>query len=347
MAEATAVLVMAYGTPRTLDEVEPYYTDIRRGRPPPPELLEELVSRYRAIGGHSPLYEITEAQRRGLESRLGGIPTWLGQKHAAPFIPDAMASMAAAGIEMAVGLVLAPHYSSMSIGDYAARARAAGEAAGDGPVVQVIPSWHLEPGYIGWLAGRVREALASLPGPARLGATVIFTAHSLPARILEQGDPYPEQLAQTAEAVARELDLDEGSGGRRDRGGGGGRVTWTTGWQSAGRTAGPWIGPDVLDVMEDAVAGGASGIVICPCGFVADHLEVLYDIDIECSARARELGISLTRTRAPNDDPAFLDVLASVVRRALAGEGETIGGSGEIRRGDVKGVPVAGWEPGP
>jgi len=310
MAEATAVLVMAYGTPRSLDEVEPYYTDIRRGRPPPPELLDELVGRYRAIGGHSPLFEITEAQRQGLESRLGGIPTWLGQKHAAPSIPDAVASMAAAGIEDAVGIVLAPHYSSMSIGDYAARTRAAAEAAGGRPIVEVIRSWHLEPGYVRWLAERVHEAIASLPGEARTRAIVIFTAHSLPARILSQGDPYPEQLAQTAEAVAREAGLDSGSD----------RVTWTIGWQSAGRTADPWIGPDVLDVIGDAHSGGATGIVICPCGFVADHLEILYDVDIECKARAEKLGVPFARTRAPNDDPVFLDVLATVLRRAL-GEG--------------------------
>ncbi|MDQ3532805.1 MAG: ferrochelatase [Actinomycetota bacterium] len=304
MAEASAVLVMAYGTPRSLDEVEPYYTDIRRGRPPPPELLDELVGRYRAIGGHSPLFEITEAQRQGLESRLGDIPTWLGQKHAAPSIPDAVTSMAAAGIEDAVGIVLAPHYSSMSIGDYAARARTAAEETGGRPIVEVIRSWHLAPGYIRWLAERVHEAVASLPAEARTRATVIFTAHSLPARILSQGDPYPEQLAQTAEAVAREAGLDN----------------WMIGWQSAGRTAEPWIGPDVLEVMDDAHSSGATGIVICPCGFVADHLEILYDVDIECSARAEKLGVPFARTRAPNDDPVFLDVLATVVRRAL-GEG--------------------------
>ncbi len=295
---------MAYGTPRSLDEVEPYYTDIRRGRPPPPELLDELVGRYRAIGGHSPLFEITEAQRQGLESRLGDIPTWLGQKHAAPSIPDAVTSMAAAGIEDAVGIVLAPHYSSMSIGDYAARARTAAEETGGRPIVEVIRSWHLAPGYIRWLAERVHEAVASLPAEARTRATVIFTAHSLPARILSQGDPYPEQLAQTAEAVAREAGLDN----------------WMIGWQSAGRTAEPWIGPDVLEVMDDAHSSGATGIVICPCGFVADHLEILYDVDIECSARAEKLGVPFARTRAPNDDPVFLDVLATVVRRAL-GEG--------------------------
>ena len=320
MAEATAVLVMAYGTPRSLDEVEPYYTDIRRGRPPPPELLDELVGRYRAIGGHSPLFEITEAQRQGLESRLGGIPTWLGQKHAAPSIPDAVASMAAAGIEDAVGIVLAPHYSSMSIGDYAARARTAAEETGGRPIVEVIRSWHLEPGYIGWLAERVHEAVAFLPAEARTRTTVIFTAHSLPARILSQGDPYPELLAQTAEAVARKARLDRWSG---DRAGGSGsdRATWTIGWQSAGRTADPWIGPDVLEVMDDAHSSGATGIVICPCGFVADHLEILYDVDIECSARAEKLGVPFARTRAPNDDPVFLDVLATVVRRALGEDG--------------------------
>lgn len=314
MAKATAVLVMAYGTPRNLDEVETYYTDIRRGRPPPPDLLEELVSRYRAIGGHSPLFEVTESQRKGLENRLDGIPTWLGQKHAAPFISDAVASMAAAGIEKAVGLVLAPHYSSMSIGDYQARARAASEGAGGRPVVEVIRSWHLEPGYLGWLAGRVQETIASLPEEARRRATVIFTAHSLPTRILELNDPYPGQLVETAEAVARQTGLKAS--------GGGGPPSWTTGWQSAGRTADPWIGPDVLHVMDNAAASGATGVVICPCGFVADHLEVLYDVDIECRARAAKLGIPFARTRSPNDDPAFLDALAAVVRRALGGQGE-------------------------
>ncbi len=345
MAETTAVLVMAYGTPRSLDEVEPYYTDIRRGRPPPPELLEELVGRYRAIGGHSPLFEITEAQRKGLEGRLENIPTWLGQKHAAPFIPDAVEAMAAAGIDRAVGLVLAPHYSSMSIGDYAARARAATEAAGGRPVVEVIPSWHLEPGYIGWLGGRVREAIASLPEEARPQTTVIFTAHSLPARILERNDPYPVQLVQTAEAVAERAGLRRSREGRSgsDREGrsGSDRASWTTGWQSAGRTADPWIRPDVADVMDDAACSGATGIVICPCGFVADHLEVLYDVDIECRARAEKLGIPFARTRAPNDDPGFLDVLASVVRRALGGAGPESSAAGRSILEDV-GDPETG-----
>ena len=292
-----AILVMAYGTPRDLDDVEAYYTDIRHGRPPTPELLEELRERYRAIGGRSPLLELTKAQADGVAERAG-VPAFVGQKHAAPFIPDAVADMAREGIERAVGLVLAPHYSAMSIGDYSRRARRAADELGWDGELHIVESWHLEPGYIALLAARVRASISALGVE---DPVVLFTAHSLPERILQANDPYPDQLRETAEAVAAEAGLSR----------------WRVGWQSAGRTADPWLGPDVLEILEEEAARGTTGVVVCPCGFVADHLEVLYDIDIEARAAAEKLGVELARTPSPNTDPAFLDTLAEVVRRYL------------------------------
>jgi ferrochelatase len=294
-----AVLVMAYGTPKGLDDVEAYYTDIRRGRPPSPEQLEELTDRYRAIGGRSPLLEITRRQADGIAERLG-IPAYIGQKHAAPFIPDAIQTMKDAGVTRAVGLVLAPHYSSMSIGDYARRVASATESVGWSGTVEMIESWHREPAFVDLLAGYCKDALSSIPAPDRDRTTVVFTAHSLPASIVAKGDPYPEHLRETAEAVAKQLGLER----------------WQVGWQSAGRTEQEWLGPDVLEVLDELAASAERGIVVCPCGFVADHLEVLYDLDIEAAARARDLGVAFARTRSPNDDPAFLDMLSDVVARA-------------------------------
>lgn len=295
------MIVMAYGTPAGLDDVERYYTDIRHGRPPSPELLAELTARYEAIGGRSPLLEITEAQRIGLEKRLDGVPTYLGQKHSPPFIPDAVRAMADDGVDRIVGLVLAPHYSKMSVGDYRRRVMLARDEARLGAPVDVVESWHVEPGYVDFLAQRVREAAARLPDDARDRHVVVFTAHSLPEAILRGGDPYPEQLQETADAVAAAAGVE----------------SYTVGWQSAGRTADPWLGPDVLEVIERLAGEGARGVIVCPCGFVSDHLEVLYDVDVECVDAARRLGVELVRTESPNDDPAFLDVLATVMRREL------------------------------
>jgi ferrochelatase len=292
---------MAYGTPVDLEDVARYYTDIRRGSPPPPELLEELTNRYRAIGGKSPLLQITTAQVTGLEERLDGVSAYLGQKHSPPFIADAVQQMAADGIESAIGLVLAPHYSSMSVGDYARRAKAAAEQKGWTGDLRMVESWHLEPGYIAHLTERLTAAIETVPEGLRDEALVVFSAHSLPQRILQNNDPYPEQLRETGEAVASRLSL-----GR-----------WRTGWQSAGRTADPWLGPDILEIVETEAAEGTRAIVVCPCGFVSDHLEVLYDLDIEAKQAAAKHGIHLTRTRSPNAHPAFLDALASVVRRSL------------------------------
>ncbi len=297
-----AVLVMAYGTPADLDDVERYYTDIRRGRPPPPELLEELTERYRAIGGRSPLLEITRAQVAGLEERLDGVRAYLGQKHSPPSVADAVEEMARDGIGSAVGLVLAPHFSRMSVGDYERRARLAATEKGWPGRLTMIESWHLEPGYIALLAERVGEAVASLSRETRDEALVVFSAHSLPERILQRNDPYPVQLRETADAVASAAML----------------TRWRCGWQSAGRTEDPWLGPDILEIIEEEAAAGTRAIVACPCGFVADHLEVLYDLDIEARAAATAAGIEFTRTRSPNTDPGFLDAVASVVQRSLA-----------------------------
>lgn len=293
---------MAYGTPASTDDIEAYYTDIRGGRPPSAELLSELTGRYRAIGGHSPLLEITRAQASGIQERLEGVRSFVGQKHAAPTIPDAVRAMSDAGVDEVVGLALAPHYARMSIGDYEKRARAAAQEIGWETTFHMIPSWHLEPAFIALLAERVRAAIEKIAPTKRAETVVLFTAHSLPTSIVAEGDTYPDQLQATAEAVAIAAGL----------------AHWQIGWQSAGRTSVPWLGPDLLEIMVELAAKGAPAVVVCPCGFVADHLEVLYDVDIEARGLAADLDIELVRTASPNHDPAFLDVLASVVDRAFA-----------------------------
>ena len=303
----TAVLAMAYGTPAGPAELEAYYTHIRRGRPPTPELLAGLRRRYEAIGGRSPLLELTRAQVAGIERALGetgrpDVPVALGMKHAAPFIEDAVADLAAGGVRRIVGLVLAPHYSRLSVGEYTERTRAAAAAAAGRPAVSVVPSWHLAPGYLDFLSTALDDTLRALPAQAHAGAHVLFTAHSLPTRILEEDDPYPTQLRETAAAVAARTGLEH----------------WSVAWQSAGRTPEPWIGPDVLQALGEQAAAGASAVVVCPAGFVADHLEVLYDLDIEAAARARELGIAFARTASPNADPRLCGALAQVVLDQLA-----------------------------
>jgi len=300
MSESTAVLAMAYGTPPSPDDLEAYYTHIRRGRRPPPELLAELRERYEAIGGRSPLLEITRAQASGLRDALraaghGDLQVAVGMKHAPPFLEDAAQELA--GAEHVIGIVLAPHYSRMSVQEYGDRVQA---ALGGGPRFTLVRSWATEPGYVRYLATAVGDALARL-GPAAAGAEVIFTAHSLPVRILAAGDRYPDELRATAEAVADAAGLER----------------WSIAWQSAGRTADPWIGPDVREVLPKLVEAGATGVVVCPAGFVADHLEVLYDLDVEAAAEARALGLPFARTAAPNADPALAATLAGVVAAHL------------------------------
>ncbi|CAN5604757.1 ferrochelatase [soil metagenome] len=297
----TAVLLMAYGTPRHPDEIEPYYTDIRRGRPPTPEALADLVARYDAIGGISPLAELTEAQRDGLQAALDQAApdryhVAIGLKHAHPMIEEAVDDLEGQGFTRIIGLVLAPHFSSYSIGQYLGRARRAAEP--HDIEVLGVDSWATEPAFVSFLADDLRERLSHMPPNTK----VVFTAHSLPQRIIDAGDPYPDQLRATAEAVAAELGLGEWS-------------QWTIGWQSAGRTPEPWIGPDILAVIDDlAAADAADGVVVSACGFVADHLEVLYDLDIEARKRAESTGLAFDRTACVNDHPG---VMAALARRII------------------------------
>jgi protoporphyrin/coproporphyrin ferrochelatase len=293
------VLVMAYGTPARPDDITEYYTHIRRGRPPSEEQLRDLAARYEAIGGTSPLRRRTEEQRARLASALesrrpGEFVTALGMKHSEPFIEDGAAELAKAGVEEIVGLVLAPHYSRGSVGEYLERLE---RAAGDlGVRVSPVRSWHLRPELIEFLTSAARAALAGMPATTKL----VFTAHSLPERVLV-GDPYVDQLRESAELVARGLGLNRWAG-------------WGLAWQSAGRTPERWRGPDIDDVIDDLAATGRSeGIVVCPQGFTADHLEVLYDLDIAARRRAEERGLAFARTRSLNDDPQVFSGLADLV----------------------------------
>jgi ferrochelatase len=301
-----AVLLMAYGTPRTRQDIETYYTDIRRGRPPTPEALADLTARYDALGGTSPLAARTEAQRVGLQAALDAIEPGryevsLGLKHAEPKIETAVEAIAAHGFRHIVGLVLAPHYSSFSIGQYLDRATAA--AAPHGITVAGIESWALEPAYLDFITTDLVAKLATMPENTK----VLFTAHSLPQRIVEAGDPYPQELRATAEAVAAKAGLGQWS-------------RWAIAWQSAGRTPEPWLGPDILQVIDDLAgsendAGRTQGVLVSAVGFVADHLEVLYDLDIEAAARAHARGLAFARTACVNDDPTVMTALA---RRVIA-----------------------------
>jgi ferrochelatase len=291
---AVGVVLMAYGTPATPADVGAYYTHVRRGRPPTPEQLADLQRRYDAIGGTSPLLARTQAQARGVQAALdrhGRFTVALGMKHAPPFIEGAVEQLVEVGATRAIGVVLAPHYSRLSVGEYEARARA---AAGERLDIAMVPSWHDAPPYLDALAERVQKALATLPAATE----VVFTAHSLPARIVAEGDPYPEQLHETAAAVA----------GRA------GVTRWRVGWQSAGRTPEPWLGPDILETLSElAAARGVDGVLVCAAGFTSDHLEILYDLDTEARARADQLGLAFARTDSLNDDPRLCEAVASAV----------------------------------
>jgi len=300
----TAVLLMAYGTPRSREEILPYYTDIRRGRPPTDEQLNDLIARYEAIGGLSPLAALTESQRDALQTALNNIApntyhVALGLKHAAPMIEDAVQQLAAEGFTKIIALVLAPHYSSFSIGQYIGRATEA--ATPHGISVVGITSWATEEAFIAFLAADMSAKLASMPANTH----VLFTAHSLPQRIIDAGDPYPAELRSTAVAVAAKIRLQE-------------NTQWSIAWQSAGRTPEPWIGPDILDVIDQLAtqSNPATGVLVSACGFVADHLEVLFDLDIEASHRAEQHGLAFARTECVNDNGAIMNALAHRVHAA-------------------------------
>jgi ferrochelatase len=305
MSRPAGVLVMAHGTPASAEEIGPFYTRIRRGRPPTAEQLADLERRYEAIGGLSPLTERTRAQvdalRADLDARAPGrYAVAYGSKHAEPLIEEGAAALHDLGADPVIALVLTPHGSSMGSGEYFERARRAVEP--ERRLVEV-PPWYAAPALVELLASRVGQAATSLT----LGdeqCPVIFTAHSLPERVRQMGDTYPDQLADSARLVADAAGLED----------------WLVAWQSAGRTPEPWLGPDVRDVIRQlAQDGTADGVVVCPIGFVADHLEVLYDLDVEAAAVATSCGLLFARTASLNDDPRFIGVLADAVQDA-AGE---------------------------
>jgi protoporphyrin/coproporphyrin ferrochelatase len=284
---STAVVLMAYGSPDGIGGIRPYLEDIREGRPVSGEAVAELTERYRRIGGASPLAEITERQRVALERELG-LPVHVGMKHSPPRIAEAVDAALAAGADVVVGVVLAPHYSALSIAGYRERLEAAVRGRAD---VVFVESWHDHGPYLDVLANRVRGT----------DSHVVFTAHSLPERILAMGDPYRDQLLETSRLVAERAGLG----------------SWSFAFQSASATGEPWLGPDILEELDDLHARGVRKVLVAPVGFVSDHLEILWDLDVEARERAAALGLELARIESLNDDPAFIRGLAELVRQAL------------------------------
>jgi ferrochelatase len=286
----TAVIAMAYGSPSRIEDVPAYLQDVRGGRPPRNETVKSLSERYRRIGGVSPLNAVTETQRAALERELG-LPVYVGMKHWEPWIADAVREAVDAGADRLVGLVLAPHYSRISVGGYRERL----ERGIDGTPVEVsfIESWHDHAPFITVLADRVRGTHSH----------VVFTAHSLPARILAENDPYRDQLLETSRLVAERAGLDP--------------MRWSFAFQSESPTGEAWLGPDILDELDRLRAEGVRSVLVFPIGFVADHLEILWDLDIVAQEHARAIGLDLYRVPSLNDDPAFIRALADLVRKRI------------------------------
>jgi ferrochelatase len=298
------VLIMAHGTPSSPDGIEAFYTRIRRGHPPTPELLEDLTRRYLAIGGVSPLTERTAAQVAGITAALerdapGVFDVRFGSKFEAPMLEEPAAAFRDEGFDKVVGIVLAPHSSTMSTDQYMNRAR---ETLGSNVEFVAIGAWYDAPGFLELIASRVNDALATIPTSRHETTDVIFSAHSLPQRVVDVGDTYPDQLLESATRAAALADV----------------PSFDVAWQSAGRTADPWLGPDILVALRDKRENGFTDVVSCPIGFVSDHLEVLFDIDIEAQGVAHEIGLNLVRTASLNDDPVFTSILANVIRQAAA-----------------------------
>ncbi len=301
------LLVMAYGTPYKEDDIERYYTHIRHGRKPSSELLKDLKERYEAIGGISPLAKITLQQAEQLERRLNEIQNeiefkmYLGLKHIEPFVEDAVQQMHADGINEAISIVLAPHFSTFSIQSYNARAKAEAEKLG-GPMIHAIESWYQEPKFIDYWVDKVKEVYEQMSDVEREKAVLIVSAHSLPEKIIAAGDPYPQQLQETADLIAKKAGVQH----------------YAVGWQSAGNTPEPWLGPDVQDLTRHLhKEKGYTSFVYIPVGFVAEHLEVLYDNDIECKNVTDEIGAKYYRPEMPNAQPRFIDALATVVLKQV------------------------------
>ncbi|PRO64994.1 ferrochelatase [Alkalicoccus urumqiensis] len=310
MKKKMGLLVMAYGTPRSEEEIEPYYTHIRRGRKPSQEQLDDLVQRYQDIGGISPLARITTEQAEGLRDELNRryddveFVVYQGLKHIDPFIEDAVLQMKKDGIEEAVSIVLAPHYSTFSVKSYNGRAQEESEQI-KGPKITSVEQWYDEPKFIDFWARGIRETREKMTEEEKKHHCVIFSAHSLPEKILAGGDPYPDQLKETARLIAEKADVEN----------------YEIGWQSEGNTPDPWIGPDVQDLTRDLNEKEEyKAYVYCPVGFVADHLEVLYDNDYECKVVTDEVGAGYYRPPMPNTEKPFLSALGDVVEKHLQGQ---------------------------
>lgn len=301
------LLVMAYGTPYKEEDLERYYTHIRRGRKPSDEMLQDLRDRYNAIGGISPLARITEEQANALGAHLNNIQddiefkVYLGLKHIEPFVEDAVQQMKDDGIEEAVSIVLAPHFSTFSVKSYNGRAQEEAEKIG-GPSIVSVESWYDEPKFIQYWVDRVKDTFAPMNEEEREKAVLIVSAHSLPEKIIQMGDPYPDQLQETADLIAK----------------GAGVKNYEIAWQSEGNTPDPWLGPDVQDITRDLHKDkGYTSFIYTPVGFVSDHLEVLYDNDYECKIVTDEIGAKYYRPEMPNTQPEFIDAMATVVLEEL------------------------------
>ncbi len=313
--EPIGVLLMAYGSPNSLDEVLPYYTDVRGGHAPSAETLAIVYDHYACVGGSTGLLAISEAQVAALQSRLdaaapGAYHVYLGMRHWRPFIADTVKRMAEDGVREAVGIALAPHDSRISVGGYIASVEtaltslaASGASSLSAPRFTFVRNWHVEPHFLQLLAERVEDARMRLFSPEERSAThVIFSAHSLPERVLDWQDPYPAQLRETVEGVTRLLGLEE--------------AHWSLAYQSAGRTPEPWLGPSIQETLPMLAQQGVTSALICPIGFISDNLEILYDIDIDCRERAASVGLHMERIAMPNADPLLIEALASVTRHA-------------------------------
>jgi ferrochelatase len=296
-----AVLVMAYGGPANIDEVEPYLLDVRGGRPTKPQLVEEIRARYARIGGRSPILELTRAQAAGVARALGErYRVYVGMRHWHPYIQDVVDEIAHAGQDRVVGVAMAPHYSNMSVGAYEKKLLQAADGRLD---VALVRTWWQQPQFLAAVADRVQQALRRFPDPSKV--QVVFTAHSLPERILASADPYPDELNASAAEVAARVRLS----------------SWRLAYQSAGATPEPWLGPDVATVLSELAKARHEAVLLVPIGFVCDHVEILYDIDIEYQALARRLGLQLERTASLNDDQGLVAAVADAVRSVAAGRG--------------------------
>ncbi len=300
--KTVGLLVMAYGTPNKEEDVESYYTHIRHGRPPEPAQLEDLQNRYKAIGGISPLAKITENQATALVNQLNEVQkdiefkVYIGLKHISPFIEDAVQQMHDDGIKEVVSIVLAPHFSTFSVKSYNGRAKE--EAEKLGMTITSVESWYKQPKFISYWVEKVRKTFESMSTEECANACYIVSAHSLPEKILANGDPYADQLKETADLIAA----------------GAGVSKYEIGWQSAGQTPEPWLGPDVQDLTRELhEKHGYTSFVYTPVGFVSDHLEVLYDNDYECKVVCDEIGASYYRPAMPNTDPLFIGAMVDAL----------------------------------